>query len=433
MTDATQAQAFEQFKEHLREALVHLHDPDYRPPPILCAMIGCDAKGGAGPAQARILYVISKLQPSPDVRHYARARQDYDLLYHRFVLKLTQEETAERLHMSVRSVRRAQRIATHALAQHLWEHGLAQQVTTDIGGVTAAPDQGLSRPDAPSGNEPLLDWSSQVRQELLSLVTQAPGAVAQVGPTIARAIALEQVLGAQYNVSLELGEIPGDLVAAVHPSFLRQILIMAIGQLIRYAPAGKITIHAADIHDHIALSLQTARVHEPDAPSGDDPLQVGLIREMLESHRGALLVETDDASISLSILVPSAGKVTVLVVDDNQDQVHYYRRCTAGTRYHIVQVPYGQRTVRGILDLGADIIILDILLPDIDGWELLADLQKHPVARSIPVIICSIIQEECLAKALGAALYLPKPVHHRTFTGALDQALGLYPAELMQD
>lgn len=433
MTDATQVQAFEQFRDHLREALAHLHDPDYQAPPILCAMIGCDADGGAGPAQARILNLISELQPSPDVRHYARARQDHDLLYHRFVLKLTQEETAERLHMSVRSVRRAQRVATHALAQHLWEHGLARQVATGIEDAAAAPDRGHSRPDAPSGHELLPDWSSQVRQELLSLVAQAPGAVAQVGPTIARAIALEQVLGAQYNISLELGEIPEDLVAAVHPSFLRQILIMAIGQLIRYAPAGTITIHATDTHDHIVLALKTACVHGLDAPSGDDPLQVGLIREMLEPHGGTLLVEIDDESISLSIHVPSAGKVTVLVVDDNQDQVHYYRRCTAGTRYHIVQVPYGQRTVREILDSEADIVVLDILLPDIDGWELLADLQKHPVARSIPVIICSIIQEEGLAKALGAALYLPKPVHHRTFTGALDQVLGLYPAEPMQD
>lgn len=421
MTDATQAQTFEQFKKHLREALAHLHDPDYQPPPVLCAMIGCDAEGGTGPVQAHILHVIGELQPSPDVRHYARARQDYDLLHHRFVLKLTQEETAERLHMSVRSVRRAQRVATHTLAQHLWEHGLARQVATGIEDAAAAQDQGSSQDEA------LPDWSSQVRQELSSLLAQAPGAVAQVGPTVARAIALEQVLGAQYRVSLELGDIPKGLVAAVHPSFLRQILIMAIGQLIRYAPAGKIAIHAADLDDRIVLSLKTARVQE------NDPLQVELIREMLESHEGALLVEVDDQRISLSIQVPSAGKVTVLVVDDNEDQVHYYRRCTAGTRYHIVQVPYGQRTVRGILDLDPDIVVLDILLPDVDGWELLADLQRHSVARSIPVIICSIIQEKDLAKALGAALYLPKPVHHRAFTGALAQALGLYPTESTRD
>jgi CheY-like chemotaxis protein len=416
-----QAQTFEQFKVHLREALAHLHDPDYRPPSLLCAMIGCDAEGGAGPVQAHILHVISELQPSPDVRHYARARQDYDLLHHRFVLKLTQEETAERLHMSVRSVRRAQRVATHTLAQHLWEYGLARQVATGIEGVAVTQEQGSSR------DETLPDWSSQVRQELSLLLAQAPGAVAQVGPTVARAIALEQVLGAQYRVSLEPGDIPKDLVAAVHPSFLRQILIMAIGQLIRYAPDSRIAFHAASIDDRIVLSLTTARVHN------NDPLQVELIREMLESHKGKLVVETDDRGISLSIQVPSAGKVTVLVVDDNEDQVHFYRRCTVGTRYHIVRVPYGQRTVRGILDLDPDIVVLDILLPDVDGWELLADLQKHPVARVIPVIICSIIQEKDLAKALGAALYLPKPIHHRTFTGALAQALDLYSAEPTKD
>jgi CheY-like chemotaxis protein len=50
-------------------------------------------------------------------------------------------------------------------------------------------------------------------------------------------------------------------------------------------------------------------------------------------------------------------------------------------------------------------------------------LHQDPTTRSIPVIICSVVQEEDLALSLGAAGYLPKPVQPREFVTALDQVL----------
>jgi CheY-like chemotaxis protein len=127
------------------------------------------------------------------------------------------------------------------------------------------------------------------------------------------------------------------------------------------------------------------------------------------------------------VKVPSVGQVSVLVVDDNLDMVHFYRRCTVGTKYHITPAPQGQRTFEAIKSAHPDIVVLDIILPDADGWELLTQLHSHPATRSIPIVICSIVKEEGLASALGAALYLPKPVHHREFIQALDQALDQAP------
>jgi CheY-like chemotaxis protein len=70
-----------------------------------------------------------------------------------------------------------------------------------------------------------------------------------------------------------------------------------------------------------------------------------------------------------------------------------------------------------------DVIVLDVILPDADGWELLMHLHEHPIARSIPIIICSVVREKELALALGAKAYLPKPVRRRQFISALQQAL----------
>ena len=83
----------------------------------------------------------------------------------------------------------------------------------------------------------------------------------------------------------------------------------------------------------------------------------------------------------------------------------------------------GQRVFEIVEDFAPDVIVLDIMLPDVDGWELLALLHEHPVARSIPIIVCSVVREEDLALALGAALYLPKPVERQQFIRALDQVL----------
>jgi CheY-like chemotaxis protein len=69
------------------------------------------------------------------------------------------------------------------------------------------------------------------------------------------------------------------------------------------------------------------------------------------------------------------------------------------------------------------IIVLDVMLPDIDGWQLLTHLHEHPLTRSTPVIVCSVVKEEALALALGATIFLAKPVEPERFVEALDQVL----------
>jgi len=137
---------------------------------------------------------------------------------------------------------------------------------------------------------------------------------------------------------------------------------------------------------------------------------------------GSVKVDLEGDCLSFSMELPSVGQV-VLIVDDNADLIHLYRRYVVGTRYHIVHTAQGQRVFEIAEASSPDVIVLDVMLPDVDGWELLADLHEHSATRSIPVIVCSVIREEDLALALGAALYLPKPVERQQFLQALDQAL----------
>jgi len=95
----------------------------------------------------------------------------------------------------------------------------------------------------------------------------------------------------------------------------------------------------------------------------------------------------------------------------------------ANTRYEILHAPDGQ----SVFDLAErhapDVIVLDIMLPDADGWELLTYLKERATTASIPIIICSVVRREELALALHATLYLAKPVRRQQFIQALEQVL----------
>jgi CheY-like chemotaxis protein len=125
--------------------------------------------------------------------------------------------------------------------------------------------------------------------------------------------------------------------------------------------------------------------------------------------------------VSFQVELPAARKVTVLVVDDNADLIHFYRRYLTGTRYQIVHIAEGQNLLERVGQIAPDIIVLDVMLPDMDGWELLTQLREDPLTQTTPIVVCSVVRREELALALGAAAYLSKPVRRQQFIQALEQ------------
>src|SRR5207249_11254067 len=73
-------------------------------------------------------------------------------------------------------------------------------------------------------------------------------------------------------------------------------------------------------------------------------------------------------------------------------------------------------------------IVLDILWPKLDGWELLARLKADPATADIPVIVASIVDERGRGVALGATEYLVKPVDRERLQAALQRAIRAAPA-----
>jgi CheY-like chemotaxis protein len=410
--------AFAAFEGHLRDMLTHLYDPAYQPPELLWKVLGGDPQQGAKAIQAAIIRAIEDLEPAPDAPPTARSRRIYELLSYRYVQDLTQERAAKRLGITPRHLRREQREAIQILARRLWEEGRMAIQHKVVAAAEAAPEGERRSTQATRADTPSLAWRSQVRQELAALQKSAPGTMSDVGETIRGSVELQSALTSKQGVQLDIEHIQPHLYAAIHPSALRQVLITAIRELVQHVPpSGQVTLRAERQEKQAQITIAGHPAVADSPPDGD------LIREIVAAQGGSAEIGIGEEYISFCIELPSVDKATVLVVDDNRDLVHFYKRYTAGTRYHIVHVAQGQSAFEAIEAFAPALIVLDVMLPDVDGWELLVRLHEHPASRAIPIVVCSVIRERDLALALGAALYLPKPVRRQEFIQALDLAL----------
>jgi CheY-like chemotaxis protein len=181
-------------------------------------------------------------------------------------------------------------------------------------------------------------------------------------------------------------------------------------------PAGAIHVAAAPHHGMVHITITAAPLF-PSAFGGFE-----LIAELLASFDIATEVGLHAGTFQLTLALLQVDRC-VLAVDDNPDMAHLYRRYLAGTRYYLQHVNLGAKALAAIDLYRPDVVVLDVMLPDIDGWDLLTRLHEHPATRSLPVVICSVMPEQQLAHALGARHFLAKPVPRPTFIAALDAVL----------
>ena len=121
---------------------------------------------------------------------------------------------------------------------------------------------------------------------------------------------------------------------------------------------------------------------------------------------------------------PGPGPTVVVVEDDRRsfDLLRVYLEA-AGVR--VVGARDGEEGLDTVLRLSPAGVILDILLPGIDGWEVLARLKADPRTAPVPVIVVSMLDERGRGFALGAAEYLVKPVGKEQLLAALYRAAAM--------
>ena len=119
----------------------------------------------------------------------------------------------------------------------------------------------------------------------------------------------------------------------------------------------------------------------------------------------------------------SSGK-TVLIIDDDPTVSELMKRQLLKEGYKVVIAPNGKEGIRLARDLNPDVITLDILMPEMDGWSVLRTLKADPKVANIPVIMASILDEKNKGFSLGAADFLSKPVQKEYLMKSIRNLIG---------
>jgi signal transduction histidine kinase/DNA-binding response OmpR family regulator len=120
----------------------------------------------------------------------------------------------------------------------------------------------------------------------------------------------------------------------------------------------------------------------------------------------------------------ASGAPTVLVVDDDQTVREVIERQLTREGFAVVTASGGREGLCLARELHPAAITLDVMMPDLDGWTVLAAIKGDPELADIPVILVSIVDEKSRGYALGATDYMVKPVDRERLSGMLRNICG---------
>jgi len=114
----------------------------------------------------------------------------------------------------------------------------------------------------------------------------------------------------------------------------------------------------------------------------------------------------------------------ILVVDDDATVRELVVRHLERAGFAVVAARGGQEGLRLVRELRPAAVTLDIMMPDLDGWTVLAAIKGDPELAGIPVVLMSIVDQKNRGYALGAADYLVKPVDRAKLVETLTNICG---------
>ncbi|MFZ5857566.1 MAG: GAF domain-containing protein [Chloroflexota bacterium] len=251
-------------------------------------------------------------------------------------------------------------------------------------------------------------------------------------------------------------DLPADLPTVRADAMrIRQVLINLFSNAAKFTDEGTITVHASTAdnakgHPEITVSVTDTgpgisqedqkKLFQPfsqvDASptrkSGGSGLGLSISNHLVQMHGGRIGVDSEPGKGSTfyftlpafrgkpETAAPQSSRV-ILTIDDDPQVISLYERYLQPQGYQVVPLSDPSRAVERVRQLKPFAVTLDIMMPGYDGWHVLNDLKSNAETRNVPVIVCSIVEEQEKGFSLGAADYLVKPILEDDLLNALDR------------
>ncbi len=138
----------------------------------------------------------------------------------------------------------------------------------------------------------------------------------------------------------------------------------------------------------------------------------------------------EPSSLRAARVVP-VDSPTVLVIDDSDDSRVLLTQIIEESGCRVYAAGSGEGGVSAALDHRPDLIVLDLLMPEMDGIETLQRIRAHPSIARVPVIVVSAVASDYQSRLPGAVELIEKPIAREALTDAIDRALHASPARVL--
>ncbi len=384
----------------VKHALVNLYDPIYLQNSVLIALLR-EASVQIVPGQEAkalrkvLVEAMDDLRPGGNTPLRSAGHRSYAALRGRYVDQLEIEELASNLGIGERQLRRELRSGLEAVA--------------------AAVARRLQRQPAldPPVAVPLAE-TRPVQAEIEALDSrQGP---VNLCTEVRNVQALVASLARDRDSTMHDRVEPESVVVRTDRVVLRQALLALYSWAITRQRGQVFEARVSETGDNEAV-FELACLGSGGQPNGKSELPV--LDELLQALQGRLEIASVPDGQAVRLFLPCAPLLTLLLIDDNRGFHQLFQRYLSGLPVRVL----GAYNASGGLALARSerprVIILDIMIPDQDGWELLAMIQADESTRDIPVIICSVLAQEALARSLAVAGYIRKPVTQAMLLSAL--------------
>src|SRR6266851_2549676 len=273
----------------------------------------------------------------------------------------------------------------------------------------------------------------------------------ELGTVIDQVRATVEPLARSKAITLSTESSPGVRLIA-DTAKVSQMLLNLLSNAIKFAPSGgrvDVRTRQCESWAEIAVSDTGIGIAAKDLgrlfsefqrlDAGPGPQQEGtglglvLTRRFAELHGGQVSVVSEPGKgstftlrLPLHAALPKLaatdpGRPLVLVVEDHPQAAEILARHLHAGGFRIEIAHTGTEALSMARDMKPVAITLDILLPEVDGWEVLNRLKADEATRNIPVIVVSVVDNPALGQALGAFDYFVKPVDGKALLSRLSQ------------